>query len=69
MSEEKEEEMRSQFREEIADYNIFVEEYSPAKSRTDLLLFIINKNLGRIAESLDVVAEHFDFVDNKKITP
>jgi len=67
MSEEKEE-MRSQFREEIADYNIFVEEYSPAKSRTDLLLFNINNKLGRIADSLEGVAEHFNFVDNKRIT-
>ncbi len=51
MSEEKEE-RRHQFREEIADYNIFVEEYSPAKSRTDLLLFMINKNLERIVYEL-----------------
>lgn len=55
-----EEEIRRQFRKEIAEYNIFVEEYSPAKSRTDLLLFRINKNLKSIDDSLDRIVDHFE---------
>ena len=34
---------------------------------SNFMLFRINNNLKRIADSLEVVAEHFDFVDNKKI--
>jgi len=73
MSEEEKEEMRSQFREEIADYDIWIKEFFPkmgeqSSDKTNLLLFNINNKLGRIADSLEGVAEHFDFVDNKKIT-
>ena len=36
---------------------------------SNFMLLRINNNLKSIADSLEVVAEHFDFVDNKKITP
>jgi hypothetical protein len=57
MSEEKEE-MRRQFRNEFIDYDIWIQEFAPKmgeqkSDKTTLLLFNINNNLGRIADSLE----------------
>ncbi len=70
---ESEENLKQRYEKEHAEFQDWaniVEAEKPVEEKDpqNLLLFNINNNLKRIADSLDVVAEHFDFVDNKKIT-
>jgi len=55
-----EEEIRRQFRKEFINYDIWIQEYSPKKERTDQLLFNINNNLKSIVDSLDILVDYFE---------
>ncbi len=71
MSEEMSEEevkKRQQWRKDLTEFDNWCKFISPKEDRLFMLLFNINKTLKRIADSLGEVAEHFDFVDNKKVT-
>ena len=50
-----EEEIRRRFRKEFIDYDIWIQEFSREAERKEQLLFNINNNLKRIADSLDAI--------------
>jgi hypothetical protein len=50
-----EEEIRRRFQKEFIDYDIWIQEFSREAGRKEQLLFNINNNLKRIADSLDAI--------------
>ena len=50
-----EERTRRRFRREFINYDIWIQEYSPKKERTDQLLFNLNETLNKLTDSLDAI--------------